>query len=67
MKNKKLVGSVAALVLGMSICSYQLGRYQATEDSKNRVAYIEDSQTEKSMLAEQLTPEEVSAKENIDA
>ncbi|MGV3000434.1 pneumococcal-type histidine triad protein [Streptococcus suis] len=67
MKNKKLVGSVAALVLGMSICSYQLGRYQATGDSKNRVAYIEDSQTEKSMLAEQLTPEEVSAKENIDA
>lgn len=67
MKKKTLVGSVAALVLGMSLCSYQLGRYQATEEQKNRVSYIEDSQKEESLVAEQLTPEQVSAKENIDA
>lgn len=67
MKKKALVGSVAALVLGMSVCSYQLGRYQATEEQKNRVSYIEDSQKEQSLVAEQLTPEQVSAKENIDA
>ncbi|HFI2473125.1 TPA: pneumococcal-type histidine triad protein [Streptococcus suis] len=67
MKKKALVGSVAALVLGMSVCSYQLGRYQATEEQKNRVSYIEDSQKEESLVAEQLTPEQVSAKENIDA
>lgn len=67
MKKKALVGSVAALVLGMSLCSYQLGRYQATEEQKNRVSYIEDSQKEQSLVAEQLTPEQVSAKENIDA
>lgn len=67
MKKKVVVGSVAALVLGMSLCSYQLGRYQATEEQKNRVSYIEDSQKEQSLVAEQLTPEQVSAKENIDA
>ncbi|NQN68726.1 pneumococcal-type histidine triad protein [Streptococcus suis] len=67
MKKKTLVGSVATLVLGMSLCSYQLGRYQATEEQKNRVSYIEDSQKEESLVAEQLTPEQVSAKENIDA
>ncbi|HFI0237948.1 TPA: pneumococcal-type histidine triad protein [Streptococcus suis] len=67
MKKKAVVGSVAALVLGMSLCSYQLGRYQATEEQKNRVSYIEDSQKEESLVAEQLTPEQVSAKENIDA
>lgn len=67
MKKKAVVGSVAALVLGMSLCSYQLGRYQATENQKNRVSYIEDSQKEQSLVAEQLTPEQVSAKENIDA
>ncbi|HEL9598457.1 TPA: pneumococcal-type histidine triad protein [Streptococcus suis] len=67
MKKKAVVGSVATLVLGMSLCSYQLGRYQATEEQKNRVSYIEDSQKEQSLVAEQLTPEQVSAKENIDA
>ncbi|HFU4465841.1 TPA: pneumococcal-type histidine triad protein [Streptococcus suis] len=67
MKKKAVVGSVAALVLGMSLCSYQLGRYQATEEQRNRVSYIEDSQKEESLVAEQLTPEQVSAKENIDA
>lgn len=67
MKKKALIGSVAALVLGMSLCSYQLGRYQATEEQKNRVSYIEDSQKEQSLVAEQLTPEQVSAKEDIDA
>lgn len=67
MKKKAVVGSIAALVLGMSLCSYQLGRYQATEEQRNRVSYIEDSQKEESLVAEQLTPEQVSAKENIDA
>lgn len=34
MKKKAVVGSVAALVLGMSLCSYQLGRFQAMEEQK---------------------------------
>lgn len=67
MKKKAVVGSVAALVLGMSLCSYQLGRFQAMEEQKNRVSYIEDSQSVQTTVAEQLTPDQVSAKENIDA
>ncbi|MBO4110692.1 pneumococcal-type histidine triad protein [Streptococcus suis] len=67
MKKKAVVGSVAALVLGMSLCSYQLGRFQAMEEQKNRVSYIEDIQSVQTTVAEQLTPDQVSAKENIDA
>lgn len=67
MKKKAVVGSVAALVLGMSLCSYQLGRFQAMEEQKNRVAYIEGSQSEQSTVTEELTPDQISAKENIDA
>lgn len=67
MKKKAVVGSVAALVLGMSLCSYQLGRFQAMEEQKNRVSYIEDGQSVQTTVAEQLTPDQVSAKENIDA
>ncbi|VJN24458.1 histidine triad protein D [Streptococcus pneumoniae] len=43
--NKKyLAGSVA--VLALSVCSYELGRYQAGQDKKesNRVAYIDGDQ-----------------------
>ncbi|HFI0786009.1 TPA: pneumococcal-type histidine triad protein [Streptococcus suis] len=67
MKKKVVVGSVATLVLGMSLCSYQLGRFQAMEEQKNRVAYVEGGQSEQSTVAEDLTPDQISAKENIDA
>lgn len=67
MKKKVVVGSVATLVLGMSLCSYQLGRFQAMEEQKNRVAYVEGGQSEQSTVAEELTPDQISAKENIDA
>ena len=43
--NKKyVVGSVA--VLALSVCSYELGRYQAGQVKKdsNRVAYIDGDQ-----------------------
>ena len=64
--NKKYVaGSVVVLVL--SICSYELGRYQATHVKKdsNRVAYIDGDQA--GQKAENLTPDEVSKKEGINA
>ena len=67
MKKKVVIGSVATLVLGMSICSYQLGRFQAMEEQTNRVSYIEDSQSVQGTVAEQLTPDQVSAKENSNA
>ena len=64
--NKKYVaGSVA--VLALSVCSYELGRYQAGHVKKdsNRVAYIDGDQT--GQKAENLTPDEVSKREGINA
>ncbi|ORP01801.1 pneumococcal-type histidine triad protein [Streptococcus mitis] len=64
--NKKYVaGSVA--VLALSVCSYELGRYQAGQVKKdsNRVAYIDADQA--GQKAENLTPDEVSKREGINA
>ena len=63
--NKKyLAGSVATLIL--SVCSYELGLYQArTVKENNRVSYIDGKQP--SQKAETLTPDEVSKKEGINA
>ena len=64
--NKKYVaGSVA--VLALSVCSYELGRYQASQVKKdsNRVAYIDGDQA--GQKAENLTPDEVSKREGINA
>ena len=64
--NKKYVlGSVALLALSLS--SYELGRYQAVQTGKesNRVAYIDGNQA--STKTENLTPEEVSQREGINA
>ena len=64
--NKKYVaGSVA--VLALSVCSYELGRYQAGQVKKdsNRVAYIDGDQA--GQKSENLTPDEVSKREGINA
>ena len=63
--NKKyLAGSAAALIL--SVCSYQLGLYQArTVKENNRVSYIDGKQA--TQKTENLTPDEVSKKEGINA
>ena len=63
--NKKyLAGSAAALVL--SVCTYELGLHQAqTVKENNRVSYIDGNQP--SQKAENLTPDEVSKKEGINA
>ena len=64
--NKKyVVGSVA--VLALSVCSYELGRYQAGQVKKdsNRVTYIDGDQA--GQKAENLTPDEVSKREGINA
>ena len=64
--NKKYVlGSVALLALSLS--SYELGRYQAVQTSKvsNRVAYIDGNQA--STKTENLTPDEVSQREGLNA
>lgn len=64
--NKKYVlGSVALIALSLS--SYELGRYQTVQTSKesNRVSYIEGNQA--SAKTENLTPDEVSQREGINA
>ena len=63
--NKKyLAGSAAALVL--SVCAYELGLHQAqTVKENNRVSYIDGNQP--SQKSENLTPDEVSKKEGINA
>ena len=63
--NKKyLAGSVATLVL--SVCSYELGLYQArTVKENNRVSYIDGKQA--TQKTENLTPDEVSKREGINA
>lgn len=63
--NKKyLAGSAAALIL--SVCSYELGLYQArTVKENNRVSYIDGKQA--TQKTENLTPDEVSKREGINA
>lgn len=63
--NKKyLACSAAALIL--SVCSYELGLYQArTVKENNRVSYVDGKQT--AQKTEDLTPDEVSKKEGINA
>lgn len=64
--NKKYVlGSVALIVISLS--SYELGRYQSRQTDKvsNRVAYIDGNQA--STKTENLTPDEVSQREGINA
>ena len=63
--NKKyLAGSATALVL--SVCAYELGLHQAqTVKENNRVSYIDGNQP--SQKAENLTPDEVSKREGINA
>ena len=63
--NKKyLAGSATALVL--SVCAYELGLHQPqTVKENNRVSYIDGNQP--GQKAENLTPDEVSKKEGINA
>lgn len=63
--NKKyLAGSAVALIL--SVCSYELGLYQArTVKENNRVSYIDGKQA--TQKTENLTPDEVSKREGINA
>ena len=66
MKKKYIVGSIA--VLALSICAYELGRYQSVSSkADNRVAYVNSKSKVKAKKAENLTPDEVSAKEGINA
>lgn len=70
-KKQYIIGSVA--VIALSLCSYELGRYQSQTTSKqsNRVAYIDGKDRQKTsknaQKTENLTPDQVSEKEGIHA
>lgn len=71
MKKKYLYGSAAALLL--SLASYQLGRYQeSAQQDEHRVSYVDGESSDKGKKGivtdtKNLTPDEVSAREGIDA
>lgn len=68
MKKQYIIGSVA--VLALSLCSYELGRHQAiAEKDRHRVAYVDQQAGVKDVASksEELTPEQINAKENIKA
>ncbi len=69
MKKKLLIGAAATLLVGLSLYAYHLISYQSMEEAKNRVAYVEPekSSASQSSQTEELTPDEISAKEKIDA
>lgn len=64
--NKKyLAGS--AVVLALSVCAYALNQHQAPENKENnRVSYV-DGKNNESKKNENLTPDQVSKKEGIEA
>lgn len=69
MKKNYIIGSVAAITLSLS--SYALGQQQGIAKSENRrVAYVDQSvssEDREQARGEELTPEQVSAKENSTA
>ena len=71
MKKKYTIGSVAALAT-LTICGYAIMQHQSEQtESKNKVAYVEkkanSKQNSKARKAENLKPDQVSAKEGIAA
>ena len=65
-KTKKyLAGS--AVVIALSVCAYALNQHQAPENKENnRVLYVDGKESD-AKKNENLTPDQVSKKENIDA
>lgn len=65
MNKKYLAGS--AVVLALSVCAYALNQHQAPEiKENNRVSYVDGKKSD-AKKNENLTPDQVSKKENIDA
>ena len=65
MNKKYLAGS--AVVLALSVCAYVLNQHQEAEKKEdNRVSYVDGKESD-AKKNENLTPDQVSKKENIDA
>lgn len=70
MKQKKIIGTAAALVVLCSSCGYVLGKYQADQAQNNAVSYVKDSgrdKSDKTSLVADKTPDQISQEEGISA
>lgn len=64
MKKKTVAGSVAALVVGLSVCAYQLGRYQSEHTSPSHPSQLQEEK--KGQKQEAAHPHDHSSKDVTD-
>ena len=64
--SKKYIAAGSAVIVSLSLCAYALNQYRSQENKdNNRVSYVDGSQS--SQKSENLTPDQVSQKEGIQA
>ena len=64
--SKKYIAAGSAVIVSLSLCAYALNQHRSQEDKdNNRVSYVDGSQS--SQKTENLTPDQVSQKEGIQA
>lgn len=70
MNKKKMIGAGAVLALIFSACGYELGQYQAHQAQENSVSYVDADKAgknQKSQLASEKNPDDISKEEGISA
>ena len=64
--SKKYIAAGSAVIVSLSLCAYALNQHRSQENKdNNRVSYVDGSQS--SQKSENLTPDQVSQKEGIQA
>lgn len=64
--SKKYIAAGSAVIVSLSLCTYALNQHRSQENKdSNRVSYVDGSQS--SQKSENLTPDQVSQKEGIQA
>lgn len=64
--SKKYIAAGSAVIVSLSLCAYALNQHRSQENKdSNRVSYVDGSQS--SQKSENLTPDQVSQKEGIQA
>lgn len=64
--SKKYIAAGSAVIVSLSLCAYALSQHRSQENKdNNRVSYVDGSQS--SQKSENLTPDQVSQKEGIQA
>ena len=64
--SKKYIAAGSAVIISLSLCAYALNQHRSQENKdNNRVSYVDGSQS--SQKSENLTPDQVSQKEGIQA